>query len=244
MQLRTFLTIPAVLGLCYVTFAQPAEPGESTPNVVGAPPQEEPAEIASLIDEATEAVSAKKDAGAILADRRYLTAHEFPRFRALIKANAPVGAITISGPDEPGTRLIARVRVLGPDGSPIKGALVYAYHTDAKGWYSHRGPHVGGNSGDTKHARLFGYIRSDDEGRIELRTIRPAGYPRSSLPQHIHIHFEAEGFRPLVSEILFDDDPRLSRAQRDLIGGYPICKIHKQPDGSDLVTVDFTLKSK
>lgn len=243
MRIRTFLTAVAVIAVVAVAArAQPAGSEQSTPNVVGAPPAKEPAEIVALIDDAASTLSGKeKDPGAVLADLRYLAAHEYPRFRALIKASAPSGTITIAGPDEPGTRLLARGRVLDEQGRPVAGVLLYAYHTDAKGWYSHRGPHVGGNAGDMKHARLFGYVRTDGEGRFELRTIRPAGYPRSDLPQHIHMHFEAEGFRPLVTEILFDDDPRLSRAQRELPGGYPICKIQRQPDGADLVSAAFTL---
>lgn len=209
-----------------------------------APPAREPADIAAFIDDAARVLK-ETPAGAsdVLRDTRLLPAHEFPRFRELIRAHAPTGRVAISGADEPGTRLVAKCRVVAPDGAPVPGVLVYAYHTDAKGWYSHRGPHVGGG-GDVRHARLFAYVRTDADGRFELQTIRPAGYPRSDLPQHIHLHFEAEGFRPLVSEILFDDDPRLSREQRELPGGYPVCKVEKQADGSDHVAADFTLKSR
>jgi len=79
----------------------------------------------------------------------------------------------------------------------------------AQGWYAADKPHVGGNSGDQRHARLFGYVKTDKEGKFELHTIKPAGYPKSDLPAHIHVHVEAVGYRCFVTEFLFDDDERL-----------------------------------
>ena len=60
-----------------------------------------------------------------------------------------------------------------------------------------------------RHARLFGYVRTDKEGKFELHTIKPSGYPQSDLPAHIHVHVTAEGYRNFVNEFLFDDDERL-----------------------------------
>jgi protocatechuate 3,4-dioxygenase beta subunit len=65
------------------------------------------------------------------------------------------------------------------------------------------------NSGDMLHARLFGYVRTDKDGKFELHTIKPSGYPQSDLPAHIHVHVTADGYRNYVNEFLFDDDERL-----------------------------------
>jgi protocatechuate 3,4-dioxygenase beta subunit len=60
-----------------------------------------------------------------------------------------------------------------------------------------------------RHARLFGYVRTDKDGNFELHTIKPSGYPQSDLPAHIHIHVTDEGYSNFVNEFLFDDDERL-----------------------------------
>jgi protocatechuate 3,4-dioxygenase beta subunit len=65
------------------------------------------------------------------------------------------------------------------------------------------------NEGDMRHARLFGYVRTDKDGKFELHTIKPSGYPQSDLPAHIHIHVSADGYQSFVNEFLFDDDERL-----------------------------------
>jgi len=60
-----------------------------------------------------------------------------------------------------------------------------------------------------RHARLFGYVKTDKDGKFELHTIKPSGYPQSDLPAHIHVHISAEGYRSFGTEFLFDDDERL-----------------------------------
>jgi protocatechuate 3,4-dioxygenase beta subunit len=226
--------------------AAQTQPADPPVNVVPPPPGTEPAPTARLIDEADMALGAGKGVSDILADPAYNTAREFPRFRAVIKARAAAAPVTMTMPSEPGTRLDVHARLMDQKGAPIAGALVYAYHTDAKGWYSHRGPHIGGNGGDVNHARLFAYVRSDADGRFELHTIRPAGYPRSELPQHIHIHFDAPGFRPVITEILFDDDPRLTDAMRAEAAreGAEIFKVEKEEGQAERVRCQFTLRSR
>jgi protocatechuate 3,4-dioxygenase beta subunit len=65
------------------------------------------------------------------------------------------------------------------------------------------------NEGDMRHARLFGYVKTDKDGKFELHTIKPSGYPQSDPPAHIHVHIDANGYRSIVTEFLFDDDDRL-----------------------------------
>jgi protocatechuate 3,4-dioxygenase beta subunit len=60
-----------------------------------------------------------------------------------------------------------------------------------------------------RHARLFGYVKTGNDGKFELHTIKPSGYPQSDLPAHIHVHIDVNGYQSLVTEFLFDDDERL-----------------------------------
>jgi protocatechuate 3,4-dioxygenase beta subunit len=84
------------------------------------------------------------------------------------------------------------------------------------------------NEGDMRHARLFGYLKTDSDGKFEFETIQPRGYPNSDLPAHIHITVwkNASLLNGVSGELLFDDDPRLTpeRRQRSLSEGFLIEK--------------------
>jgi protocatechuate 3,4-dioxygenase, beta subunit len=109
--------------------------------------------------------------------------------------------ITIASKDEPGERLIVSGRVFGPDGkSPLPGVSLYVYHTDAKGYYT-----PGAN--DNQNPRLRGYLRTDAQGEYEYTTIKPASYPNSRVPAHIHYVVTATGYKERIFEIVFEDDP-------------------------------------
>jgi protocatechuate 3,4-dioxygenase beta subunit len=146
---------------------------------------------------------------AILTDKKYLTIHPLTEFRELIKTNSTTDTLKITTTDEPGKKIRVPGRVTDKDGNPVANALIYLYQTDAKGWYAADAPHVLKNEGDMRHARLFGYVKTDVKGNFELHTVKPSGYPGSDLPAHIHVHVIAAGYKPYVTEFLFDDDERL-----------------------------------
>ncbi len=151
----------------------------------------------------------------ILTDKNYLPLHTLTAFRDIIKAGSNTEVLMITTADEPGKKIKVLGTVTDSENKPVANALVYLYQTDARGWYSADAPHVGGNEGDMRHARLFGYVRTNDAGKFELQTIKPSGYPRSDLPAHIHVHVWADGYRDFVNEFLFDDDERLTGAIRE-----------------------------
>jgi protocatechuate 3,4-dioxygenase beta subunit len=169
----------------------------------------------------------------------------------LIADHAVAAPLTICGPQEPGTRLTLSLTFLQADGTPARNALLYIYHTSNKGWYSDKAAHIRANSGDDQHARLFGYARTDENGRVEVRTIRPAGYPRTTLPAHFHVALSRDGKRSaagrydfaLYSEVRFLDDPRLTPEARaeGKQAGYRDVPVEKQTDGSERCSATFTL---
>ena len=210
------------------------------------PPGDESPQIRALIEAAAAALDGGKDVDAILTDPRFMPAHEYPRFRELIRSRATKSSATLVTPDEPGDKLVVTGTIRDARGQPLAGALVYAYQTSAKGWYSDRAAHIRANSGDVNHARLFAYLRTGDQGRYELRTIRPAGYPRSTLPQHIHFHVAPAGQTrdALVSEICFEDDPRMTPPVREQTqrNGFLICRVKYESEGAQRVTADFVVR--
>lgn len=119
----------------------------------------------------------------------------------------PVGRIAPA--NEPGTPLVVHGRVFEPDGmTPAAGVIVFAYHTDRKGLYFAPGAR-------RSIWRLHGWAKTDNEGRFELRTIRPGAYPGRHVPAHIHFSFEtAHHGRQWSTSLRFADDPLLSEKEK------------------------------
>lgn len=119
---------------------------------------------------------------------------------------APVG--------EPGTALRVSGRLLQKDGAPAANLIIFAYQTDANGVYHRPGE---------KGWRLQGWVRTDDRGRFQLETVRPAPYPAGRTPAHVHLHVEGPGVpRQFLPELRFIDDPFLSEAEKKAEG---VCNV-------------------
>lgn len=159
--------------------------------------------------------SGKSSVSDILVNSSYMNLHPQEAFRQLIKKYAKQEKIRLVTAEEPGTRMTVEGKIVDKNHKPLSNVLVYVYHTDAKGWYADTAGHVAGMEGDRRHARLFGYFRTMNDGSFEFSTIHPQGYPHSDLPQHIHFEvFSNEGNALLITELLFDDDKRLTASMR------------------------------
>lgn len=114
---------------------------------------------------------------------------------------------------EPGEPLHLSGVVRDAAGRARAGVIVYAHQTDHQGVYPEDG--LTGPAEVRRHGRLRGWARSDAEGRYTFETIRPAGYPGSGLPQHIHLNVIEPGCATYyIDDVMFDDDPRLTEAVR------------------------------
>ncbi len=124
------------------------------------------------------------------------------RLRELLGSHAVESSITLVAAGEPGEPMIVSGVVRTREGDAVPGALVYVYHTDARGIYSARG------DGDP---RLFGYLRTGPDGEFELKTIRPASYPGMNVDQHMHFVITAAGHQDKRTRLGFSDDPYWQR---------------------------------
>lgn len=131
---------------------------------------------------------------------------------AALVAHPLASVLDLAGRDEPGTRLVITGLVRDGSGRPVAGAEIHVYQTDAAGRYTKEKPM------DEPHARLAGWVHTDAQGRFELRTLRPGGYPWTvhlgdrdrKIPAHIHLDISARGYRPRRFQAVFADDPRLA----------------------------------
>ena len=150
--------------------------------------------------------------------------------------------VTIARAPEPGTSLTVSGRVVDPEGRPVAGVSIYAYQTDAKGEY------IPGQSGGSDNPRLFGYMRSDAEGRYAFVTIRPGSYPNSRNPAHIHFEVVAPDGRTRSYEIVFEGDPFISEQfkamARETYGNVAIVTAQSAANGGLEVVHDMRLRAK
>ena len=110
-----------------------------------------------------------------------------------------------------GPLILIRLSVVDEDASPVPGSIVEMWQANAAGRYIH--------PNDTDHAPIdpnfYGAARAltDESGTIEIRTIKPAGYPvpdSNRWWRPPHIHFSVWGklwLSRLVTQMFFPGEP-------------------------------------
>jgi protocatechuate 3,4-dioxygenase, beta subunit len=110
-----------------------------------------------------------------------------------------------------GERIIVSGRVVGSDGTPLRGQLIEIWQANAAGRYLH--------SVDTHDAPLdpnfsgAGRCLTDDDGRYRFQTIKPGSYPWGNhhnawRPNHIHFSLFGRAFTErLITQMYFPGDP-------------------------------------
>jgi len=116
---------------------------------------------------------------------------------------------TMTSEDEPGERLVISGIVYEVNGmTPLRGFVLYLYQTDASGVYNK-------TDRNWQRPRIRGWVRTDNDGKYEIRTIKPGSYPRSRNPAHIHVIVKLPGNEPeWIDDFLFEGDQFLSDEDR------------------------------
>jgi protocatechuate 3,4-dioxygenase beta subunit len=96
-------------------------------------------------------------------------------------------------PGVEGTELVVAGTVLATDCTPIAGALLDFWHSDASGEYDNEG------------YRLRGHQFADAQGRYRLETIEPGLY--TGRTRHIHVKAQAPDGPILTTQLYFPDEP-------------------------------------
>jgi protocatechuate 3,4-dioxygenase beta subunit len=147
--------------------------------------------------------------------------------------------VTLAGDEEPGEPMVVSGTVYRADGkTPVKGAVVYTYHTDTRGYYSkeQRGP---------SNPRLKGWMKTNADGRYQFRSIRPGPYPEGTMAAHVHFFVTPPGGKEQLFELLFEGDPLLpddmeERANRG--GYYLLQRIDRDKEGVWRCAADIILR--
>lgn len=156
-----------------------------------------------------------------------------------------------SDPDDTET-LTMSGQITGPDGGPVKDAVLHVWHANSKGFYSHFDP-TGEQSAFNNRRR----IKLGADGRYAFRSKMPRGYScppggaterlmqalgrHGDRPAHVHFFIEAPGYRTLTTQINFGDDPR---AHDDFAFGTRegLLPVPDRSGGSPVIAFDFELQ--
>jgi protocatechuate 3,4-dioxygenase beta subunit len=119
-----------------------------------------------------------------------------------------------------GTVLHLSGRVLTSAGAPVPNARVEIWQANAQGRYAH--PNDTNPTPLDPHFSGFAATTTDEDGRYQFKTVRPAAYPAGpDRMRPAHIHFKVTGTREqLVTQMYFvgeewnDRDPWLQSARR------------------------------
>ena len=152
------------------------------------------------------------------------------------RANSPEtpnGGSIVRSPT-PGPALLVHASFRDPDGRPVVGAEVDIWQSSPEGLYENQDP-------SQADMNLRGRFRTDAEGNITFRSVKPAGYPiptsgpvgdllraqgrHNMRPAHLHVLARKDGFQTLISQVYVPDDPYLETdvqfgVTRRLIGNY------------------------
>lgn len=138
----------------------------------------------------------------------------------LYVAGAPIseGEVNLTKDEDDTATLRMNGKIMGPDGEPVKGAILHVWHANSKGWYSHFDP-TGEQTPFNNRAR----IKLGDDGAYSFHSKMPEGYAvplqgstdqlmqalgrHGNRPAHVHFFVEAPGYRHLTTQINFGDDP-------------------------------------
>jgi protocatechuate 3,4-dioxygenase beta subunit len=126
--------------------------------------------------------------------------------------------------------------------TPAKDVILYIYHTDQKGVYPLKGNETGWAK---RHGYLRGWIKTNADGKYKFYTLRPASYPDTRAPQHIHpVIKEANKNEYYIDEYLFADDPYLDEKEKtnqQKRGGSGIITLTKNKNGTWVGKRDIVL---
>ncbi|MBK6265106.1 intradiol ring-cleavage dioxygenase [Marivirga sp. S37H4] len=117
-----------------------------------------------------------------------------------------------------------------------ENVVLYIYHTNREGIYEKKGNEKGWAK---RHGFIRGWVKTEKDGKYTFYTFRPAAYPGGSEPEHIHIIVKEPGKNEYyLDDYLFDDDPILSRENREKSRGRGGSGIMKPKEENGILTIE------
>lgn len=122
---------------------------------------------------------------------------------------------TSAGWSEKGQRLLITGTVYKLGGKiPEPNVIIYYWQTDSDGYYL---PKEGMTEKTKKHGHIRGWVKTDENGKYSIYTVRPAPYPNGDSPAHIHISIKEPNIEEeyYIDGLVFSDDILLTGKERE-----------------------------
>ena len=135
---------------------------------------------------------------------------------------------TSAGWTQKGQKLLIIGTILKLDGkTPAPNVILYYYHTDVNGYYANK---EGLDQRVVRHGYIRGWVKSDENGKYAIYTVRPASYPNEEMPAHIHPSIKEPNIDKeyYTDEFVFDEDKLLTGEKRKAMenrGGSGILRV-------------------
>jgi len=135
---------------------------------------------------------------------------------------------TSAGWTQRGQKLLISGTIFRHDGkTPAPNVILYYYHTDANGYYAIK---EGLDQRVVRHGYIRSWVKSDENGKYSIYTVRPAPYPNADMPAHIHPAIKEPNVDKeyYIDEFVFDDDKLLTGEKRKAMenrGGSGILRV-------------------
>ena len=135
---------------------------------------------------------------------------------------------TSAGWAEKGQKLLITGTVYKLGGKiPAPNVVIYYWQTDGNGYYSSK---KGMDEKAKRHGYIRGWVKSDENGKYSIYTIRPAPYPNDDMPAHIHTSIKEPNIKNeyYIDGFVFDDDILLTGKERKALesrGGSGILRV-------------------
>jgi protocatechuate 3,4-dioxygenase beta subunit len=135
---------------------------------------------------------------------------------------------TSAGWSETGQKLLVTGTVYKLDGkTPAPNVVMYYWQTDNNGYYSLSD---GMDLRAKRHGHIRGWVKTNENGKYAINTIRPAPYPNENIPAHIHTSIKEPDLENeyYIDEFVFDDDILLTGEKRKALenrGGSGILRV-------------------
>ncbi|WP_276498891.1 intradiol ring-cleavage dioxygenase [Pontibacter litorisediminis] len=116
--------------------------------------------------------------------------------------------------------------------TPAPNVILYYWQTNSEGIYADS---KGLDPKVRPHGYIRGWVKTDAQGHYSLYTTRPGHYPGRSGPAHIHLLVKEPRLPSeyYIDDILFEDDPLLTKAHRNKLenrGGSGIVQTRQEND--------------
>ncbi|HZF63303.1 MAG TPA: hypothetical protein VEZ55_02400 [Chitinophagaceae bacterium] len=103
--------------------------------------------------------------------------------------------------------------------TPAKGVVLYYYHTNTGGRYIHKPQQLRSmppNALGQTHGYIRGWVKTGDDGKYFIYTLRPGSYPSHDEPAHVHVTVKEpnEINEYYIDDFVFDDDRLLTSSRR------------------------------